>query len=161
MVDRLAGQVDALISISEHTLLQFERWCTPRSASTFMIPPAVDLARFYPGPASSTLLERYNLAGRTVLLTVARLSAAEQNWKGIDDVLLALPRLAEDFPDVSYLIVGGGDDAERLKSKVAALGVESDTDNFVPSWHGAVPRAVEGNQQVVPVRLRPAVRHEC
>ena len=125
LVNRLAGRVDALISISEHTLHRFERWCTPRSAPAFTMPPAVDLARFHPGPKSSALLERYSLAGRTVLLTVARLSAAEQNWKGIDDVLLALPRLAEEFRDISYLIVGTGDDAERLKCKVVAMGLES------------------------------------
>jgi glycosyltransferase involved in cell wall biosynthesis len=74
------------------------------------------------GPKPIELLSRYALHGRTVLLTVARLSASER-YKGVDEVLELLPELARSIPTLSYLLVGDGDDRVRLEAKAAALGV--------------------------------------
>lgn len=54
---------------------------------------------------------------RKVLLTVGRLAASER-LKGLDEVILALPRIAGAVPETVYMIVGDGDDRTRLENLV-------------------------------------------
>ncbi len=61
---------------------------------------------------------RFNLIGKRILLTLARL----QVRKGHDMVVRALPAIAASIPDVHYLIVGKGDSA-RLEGIASELGV--------------------------------------
>ncbi len=91
----------------------------PRS---FILPNCVDLEQFTPGPKNPALLDRYGLHDRTVLLTVARLSADER-YKGIDEVLEILPQLVKQIPNLTYLIVGDGTDRARLMAKADSLGL--------------------------------------
>lgn len=58
----------------------------------------------------------------TRLLTVSRLDLTERA-KGVDWVIRALPVVAQTVPDVSYAIVGDGDDVSRLRSLASARGV--------------------------------------
>jgi phosphatidyl-myo-inositol dimannoside synthase len=67
-------------------------------------------------------VERWGLAGRRVLLTLARLEARER-YKGIDEILDILPSLITEFPDLVYVIAGDGSDRARLESKVQTLGI--------------------------------------
>jgi phosphatidyl-myo-inositol dimannoside synthase len=72
-------------------------------------------------PAEDSLQRR--LGGRPrLVLTVARLAASEQ-YKGHDVVLQALPRVLAQVPDLTYLIVGDGDDRPRLEGMARQLGV--------------------------------------
>lgn len=56
------------------------------------------------------------------LLSVCRLERNEQ-YKGIDLVLRALPDVIRSIPDLSYVVVGGGSDLARHKELAADLGV--------------------------------------
>ena len=58
----------------------------------------------------------------TRLLTVSRLDVTERA-KGVDWVIRALPAVAQAVSDVSYTIVGQGDDAPRLQALARAAGV--------------------------------------
>jgi len=64
-------------------------------------------------------IDRYNLKGKRVILTVARLD----DYKGIDKVLNALPRVLKEVPETFYLVVGDGPDKKRLNDLVASLGL--------------------------------------
>jgi phosphatidylinositol alpha-1,6-mannosyltransferase len=68
--------------------------------------------------AVGALRNRLGLNGRRVLLTVARLDAR----KGHDVVIRALPCIAAEAPDVTYLVVGKGDSRE-LKELAERLEV--------------------------------------
>jgi phosphatidylinositol alpha-1,6-mannosyltransferase len=59
---------------------------------------------------------------RKVLLTVGRLAASER-LKGLDEVILALPRVVGEVPETVYMIVGDGDDRERLEELVKKNGL--------------------------------------
>ncbi len=86
----------------------------------FTLYPAVDLKRYYPCELPAGFLEENNLAGRKILLTVGRLVER----KGHDQVLKALPKVIERFPDVVYCIVGAGEDEQNLHRLVAELKLE-------------------------------------
>lgn len=57
-----------------------------------------------------------------VLMTVARLAVSEQ-YKGIETVIQALPRILSVVPDTYYVIVGDGDDRVRLERLAKDTGV--------------------------------------
>ncbi len=59
------------------------------------------------------------LKDKTVLVTVARLVTA----KGQDNVIRLLPRLAQRFPDLCYLIVGEGPERKNLEDLIDSLRV--------------------------------------
>src|SRR5262249_47280892 len=122
-VNRLASEVDVLVSVSEFSRQKFCEWARPRAAKSFIVPNCVDLTQFTPGPKRDDLLDRHGLRGKTVLLTVARLSAQER-YKGIDEVIAALPVLRRSITNLRYLIVGDGSDLVRLKQKARALGLQ-------------------------------------
>ena len=83
------------------------------------ITPGVDYERFSPRPPSRELMARYDLSGRKVLLTVARIFPR----KGHEIVIRAVARLVSRFPDLVYLIVGLGPEQKRLQELVVELGL--------------------------------------
>lgn len=123
LVNRLARKADAVVAVSRFTLDKFCRWAGLDARRGFVLPNCVRAEEFGPGPKSSALLQRYGLAGRKVILTLGRLSA-EERYKGFDEVLDALPDLARDVPDLSYLIAGDGNDRPRLEQKAQSLGLK-------------------------------------
>ncbi|MBW4592076.1 MAG: glycosyltransferase [Brasilonema angustatum HA4187-MV1] len=87
-----------------------------------LLPCAVNGNNFTPGTKSTALLERYDLTGAKVLMTVARLWSGDI-YKGVDVTIKALPQIAEVFPEVKYLVIGRGDDQPRLAKLAQDLGV--------------------------------------
>jgi glycosyltransferase involved in cell wall biosynthesis len=60
--------------------------------------------------------------GQRVVLTVARMAAAEQ-YKGHDVILRALPSVIARVPDLTYVMVGEGDDLPRIEALAESLGI--------------------------------------
>ena len=118
--------VDHFVTVSQYTKERFLEWAPLQAEQGHVVPNCIDLDSYGPGPKREELLTRYGLHGRTVLLTLSRLSAGEQ-YKGHDEVLEVMPALAEEVPNLSYLICGDGDDRARLKAKAKRLGVEDRT----------------------------------
>lgn len=77
----------------------------------YMMPSAVDTKTFFPKQKSTELVNKYNLSGKKVILTLSRLSTREE--KGQDRVLKSLPSVMNSITNAVYLIVGGGYD-ERV-----------------------------------------------
>ena len=88
-----------------------------------ILPDCVDLTIFTTGEKSQSLLMRYGLEGRIVIITLGRL-AAEERYKGVDEVLQVLPSLAKEIPNIAYLVAGDGSDRARLEQKARQLGLE-------------------------------------
>jgi asparagine synthase (glutamine-hydrolysing) len=122
VVNRLAGKIDGLISVSVTTKDRFYSWASVRQKPSFILPNAVDMDRFPPRPKKQDLLDRHQLHGKTVIMTLGRLDSREA-YKGVDEVLEVLPRVLESIPNLVYLIVGGGSDLPRLKEKAGQLGL--------------------------------------
>ena len=88
---------------------------------------------FQPGPKDEALARRLGVEGRKVLLTVSRFDQSEQ-YKGYDVVLSGLAAVAQNVPDVTYLLIGDGDDLSRVQRFAKEKGV---ADRVV--FAGAIP----------------------
>ena len=74
---------------------------------------------FRTGLDQTEVRARYKLDGRRWLLSVARLT----EHKGIDTALRVLARVAGDYPDLGYMVIGSGNDLARLNGLVSELGI--------------------------------------
>jgi len=127
LANLLAGTVDSLIAVSRFSAEKFVAWSKLPKDRVFILPNCVDLDLFRPQERDPAMVHRYRLQGRKVLLTVGRL-AAQERYKGFDEVLEIMPRLVERHPSLAYLIVGDGPDRPRLEAKVKTLGL---SDNVI------------------------------
>ncbi|HEX7708155.1 MAG TPA: glycosyltransferase family 4 protein [Thermoanaerobaculia bacterium] len=115
---RLLHRSRGIVSVSAVTRDRLVGW-SGYKGPTFVLPNAVHLEQYGIREKRPDLIERYQIEGKRVLLTVGRLSA-EERYKGFDEVMEALPELPED---VVYLIAGGGNDFPRLQQKAMQLGI--------------------------------------
>ena len=100
-------QADSIWTISRDTR---ERTCEINhlNPEKFQIVPCtVNENIFVPGVKPAHLLEKYNLVGAKILMTVARLRSTDI-YKGVDITIQALPQIAKTFPSVKYLVIGRG-----------------------------------------------------
>jgi phosphatidylinositol alpha-1,6-mannosyltransferase len=116
------SKIDFLISISEITKQRFMQWSQVSKKKLFILPNAVTQENYGVGAKSQELVVRYGLSGKIVLMTLGRL-AAEEKYKGFDEIMELLPALLKQIPNIAYLIVGDGDDRSRLEAKAKSLGV--------------------------------------
>lgn len=116
-----AERAQLVTAVSRHTRRLYLNWanCTPETVK--VLPNTVD-ERFSPGPKPETLLNRHQLQGRKVLLTVSRLAASER-YKGHDRVIKAMAELRDAHPYLIYVVAGDGDDRQRLEKFAQELGV--------------------------------------
>jgi glycosyltransferase involved in cell wall biosynthesis len=122
LVNTLAGKIDYLIAVSQTTKERFLTWAPLRESASFILPNSIDMIHFQPRIKNLHLLNRHNLHGKTVMMSLARLKSSER-YKGIDEVLEVFPELCRNLPNLVYLIAGTGDDLTRLQEKVRVLGV--------------------------------------
>jgi phosphatidyl-myo-inositol dimannoside synthase len=109
-----------ILSISDYTRVQLCRHNGVPASAVELLPCALDpfwAADF----AGKTGLAAPDPA-RPLLLTVARLADSER-YKGIDQVIRALPAIARAIPGVRYAIVGTGADRPRLEQVARDAGV--------------------------------------
>lgn len=101
---------DLVVCNSEFTRGILEKYGIPQEKSMVVYPSLVAL------PEKVT----YERGVPLMLLTIARLIPR----KGIDSVLLALPAVVKQVPQVKYVIGGAGPDLLRLKKLAFSLGMD-------------------------------------
>ena len=112
---RAVATADLLLPVSHFTRDRVMNAYSIPAGKMCVLHDTFDLARFSMGPKPEHLLRRYGLKpDEPVILTVGRLSTAER-YKGHDRMIRVLPTIRSQVPKVKYLIVGGGDDRERLE----------------------------------------------
>ncbi len=125
---------EQLLSVSRFTRDKVATGSGIDPARISVVADTFDHERFTIGPKPVPLLERYGLQpDQQVILTVSRLSKDER-YKGHDVLIDALPLVRKEIPGVHYLIVGKGDDQDRLQSRVEAEGLQGSVTfaGFVP-----------------------------
>lgn len=121
-LQRWAAERSHLVTaVSRHTRRLYLAWANCAPETVKVLPNTVD-ERFSPGPKPEALLDRHQLRGKKVLLTVSRLAASER-YKGHDRVIQAVAELRDAHPDLVYVVAGDGDDRPRLEQLAFELGV--------------------------------------
>lgn len=77
-----------------------------------LLPPGVDTTLFHPDVSDEFVRDRHGLDGGPVICSVSRLVPR----KGQDQIIRALPKIANEFPGVRLLIVGSGRYERRLRT---------------------------------------------
>jgi len=110
---------DTIVTISHYTTRHVRRISIPEEKiiQTLL---GVDTGRFYPSYPAAEISKRYGLEGKRMIMTTCRLIKR----KGVDMVISALPRVLQSAQDVIYLVVGSGEDRERLENIAREKGVE-------------------------------------
>jgi phosphatidyl-myo-inositol dimannoside synthase len=121
LVRAAAERASLVTAVSRYTRHRFLEWANVLPEHVRVLPNTFK-PQFAPGPKRDDLIEHHDLRGRRVLLTVSRLAASER-YKGHDRVISVLPRVLERNPDVAYLVVGDGDDRQRLEEMARKAGV--------------------------------------
>lgn len=89
-----------------------------------ILPNTFNPKKFIIQPKSPRLMHQFNILPEDkVLLTVARLSRAEQ-YKGYDQMIKIVGELSKEVPHLKYLIVGSGDDEKRIKKLISDFALE-------------------------------------
>jgi asparagine synthase (glutamine-hydrolysing) len=114
--------VDEVWSVSGVTRDRMNRWARLPLSRYTIIPNTIHLEQYGIESRRDELVARYKLAGRTVIMTLARLAGFER-YKGIDEVLEVMPELVSQDPTLTYLVVGDGDDQVRLEAKARDLSL--------------------------------------
>ncbi len=121
LLRRLYLRARSVICVSEHTRNAVLNALPELGSRAVTIHNGINLRRF-----SAATNDRQEYVKRTlddrgpVLLTVARLVPD----KGLDTVLSALPELVQEFAGLRYVVVGAGDDRERLERLVHDFALE-------------------------------------
>lgn len=122
LAKRWLNKVDAVWTISAITRDRMNAWARLPEDKYTLLPNAIHLQRYGLGEKRRELLERYDLAGRRLIMTLARLPGTER-YKGVDEVMEVMPALLEVESNLKYLIAGEGDDRPRLEAKALSLGL--------------------------------------
>ncbi|NEO25388.1 MAG: glycosyltransferase family 4 protein [Kamptonema sp. SIO4C4] len=125
---------DRILAVSEYTRdrLLSHTPLTPQQIT--VLPNTFDAQQFQLAPKPPHLLQRHHLhPEQPVILTVARLDPS-QLYKGYDKVIEALPRIRAQIPNIHYLLVGKGQDRDRLQQLIQRLNLQDQVTlvGFVP-----------------------------
>jgi glycosyltransferase involved in cell wall biosynthesis len=77
------------------------------------------------------------------------------DWKGVDDLLTAIPLVAQTLPDVTLVVAGSGPQREQLEARTAELGI-GDRVQFAGWLDRAEVTALQAAADVVSVPSRTA-----
>jgi len=150
VVSMLLKSCAYLVTNSTAVTNEFLEYGIPRDRIIEII-PAVDSDLFTPGQRPAHLIERHNLEGKQILLTVARLVKR----KGHDLVLRAL-LLLKNRENLHYLIVGDGEDRKRLEMLVVKYGLDKHVtfagrvdDHELPDYYRLCDIYVMPNREVL------------
>ncbi len=123
-------KADAIVAVSHFTEHALQRLMGVPASKIRLIHNGVNIQRFTPGPRPQYLVDRYQLAGKRVIVTVGRTVPR----KGADALIRALPEVLKAAPDAHLLVVGEGDYRPVLEELVRTHGM-----NAHVSFAGKVP----------------------
>lgn len=133
-----------VIAVSSWTRRKVQETWAIDSSKISLLSNTFDSSRFAPGPRPAEIFARHGIGNNEkIILTVARLASREQ-YKGYDRLILSLPEVLESLPNVRLVIVGEGDDSERIKDLAKRCGVQNNivlagfiSDEDLPDYYRA------------------------
>jgi glycosyltransferase involved in cell wall biosynthesis len=115
---------DHILAVSSYTRDRLLKEQNLEPSQISLLPCTFDDSRFQITPKPQHLLDRYQLTlKQPIILTVSRLDSTQQ-YKGYDQILLALPEIRRQTANVHYILVGKGDDRPRIEQLIAQLNLQ-------------------------------------
>ncbi len=125
-VGRFTPYADLLVADSQFNAQQLVEQYGVDPTRVRVIPLAVPLEQFHPGPKDPHLLNRYHLHGKRVILFVGRMASN----KRVDLLVEALAQIREKHPGAVLLLVGDDrsnpaiqENVQRIRARAQALNV--------------------------------------
>lgn len=118
LLKKIIKDVDHLGYLGEFTKAEIAK-ISNQSQKFLQIAPGINTEHFAPKNARVDLIEKYRLDGRRVIVSVGRLV----HRKGQDELVKAMPKILEQFPDAILLFVGEGPIKQMLFNSAKQLGV--------------------------------------
>lgn len=114
---------EKIISIGEYTRDRIVTEQKISRESIPLLPVTFDASQFIIQSKPQYLLDRYQLdKNQHIILTVARLAGGDR-YKGYDQIIQSLPIIRQQIPNIHYLLVGKGNDRDRVESMIDANNV--------------------------------------
>ncbi len=110
----------------------------PRRVS--VIENGVNVGKFSPDTPKAQVYEGSELAGKTIVGFTGSLKP----WHGVDTAIQAMQHVLPVEPDVMLVIVGDGNEGERLRALCNSLGLQGAVKFLGRVEHEAMPRFVSG-----------------
>jgi len=120
LISKISRDVDSLTYLGEFT----KNAILPAiydAAKLVKIAPGIDTNHFQPTEKDSTLLAKYKLEDRRVIVSVGRLV----HRKGQDKLIEAMPEVLKQYPDALLLLVGEGPIKSMLEKLIRHHSLES------------------------------------
>ena len=150
ITDTIIRNADKIITNSPYVTREFIDFGIDKE-KIIEIVPAVNAEIFSPAGKPENLVEKYDLRGKKILLTVSRLAKR----KGHENVLYAIKEVIRKFPNISYVIVGKGTEEVNLRSIADRLGIKEHIvfagfipDNDLPDFYNLCDIFVMPNIEV-------------
>ncbi len=138
---RALEKADHFLAVSRHTRDALLEHLALDPGAVSVLPNTFDAQFFTPDAAAGrNVRSELQLVGRKLILTVGRMSASEA-YKGHDRVIEVMPALLAKHPDLVYVVLGDGDDRNRLEVLARRHGVDASV-RFVGELDRATMRDV-------------------
>ena len=115
---RVVREATVVATIADHLKDELAERGIPRE-KIHLVPNGVDAATFLPRQPDAQLASSLNLNGHVRVGYVGTLYP----WEGVEVMLQAVPRIVAQSPNVRFLIIGGGKQADALRGMIDDLGI--------------------------------------
>ena len=119
-IAKIAREVDFLTYLGDFTRNSMLPAISDKS-KLVKIAPGIDIEHFSPSEVDLTLIEKYRLENRRVIVSVGRLV----HRKGQDKLIEALPAILKRYPNTVLLLVGEGPIKSMLEKLIRHHGLEN------------------------------------
>ncbi len=117
MTAKILKRADKIICANSYTAKLVNNFDPELNDKTFVVNPGVGIDREPQKELAQKLKTKYELWGKTVVLSLGRLVKR----KGFDKMIEVLPRSLEEDEDILYVLAGDGPDRGYLKKKIDKL----------------------------------------
>ncbi len=120
LMRRIGAGADRVTFLGEYCRSRIAPALSPADRQRMIrLTPGVDDSIFHPGANAEPVRARFGLGNRPVILCVSRMVAR----KGQDMLVRALPRIRQQVPDATLLLVGDGPHRRAVERLAGASGV--------------------------------------
>lgn len=113
---------DAVITVSKAVADGLKKYEKVSPDKMYVVYNGLNFDKFDTNADYGDIVKTYGLQGKTVIGTAAAI--VDFNGKGQPFLIEAAKKLRSDYPDLRYLIVGGGEGIEKQKEYAKSLNVE-------------------------------------